>query len=160
MSDPCHAECKDGVCDSDANDAEPCSDGLTCTLNDACLSGTCVGRSTCVGINGCIIADCVQTGCVPIDKCPAAIGACAQFGACNETTGVCLSMPLNEGQRCNDGNSCTVADQCVAGLCQGAPIGVGPELPAAALSAPWLAGLAVALIAFAIFRVQTRRTRS
>lgn len=160
MSDPCHAECQNGVCLTDANDAEPCSDGLTCTEHDACLSGRCVGQSTCVGINGCVIADCVLTGCAPIDKCPAMLSECVQTGACNETTGECISTPRNEGQSCDDGNSCTIADQCVVGLCQGTALGVAPDLPAAALSTPWLAGLAAALIAFATFRVQTRRARS
>jgi len=157
-TDPCRAECENGVCNSTVNNGETCDDGLTCTTGDVCVGAKCVGQSTCVGINPCIVADCKETGCAAIDKCPAAISACAQFGACNETTGACLITPINEGQSCDDANSCTVGDRCVAGQCEGTPL--GPEQPAAALSAPWLAGLAVALGTFAIFRVQRHRTRS
>lgn len=100
-------QCNTGVCDEDADSctAEPvadgtgCDDGLYCSVNDACTSGVCGGSDR----------DCSQSA----DQCNSA--------SCNEDANECLPVPLPDGTGCEDGQFCTVADSCTAGLCGGTP---------------------------------------
>ena len=101
--------CDDGnVCTTDScdprtgclhvNNTLRCDDGNACTENDQCGGGTCQGKPVnCWNNNPCLLP-----GCDP------AVG-CVYSAA----TGV----------PCDDGNACTVKDQCTAsGTCAGAPI--------------------------------------
>jgi hypothetical protein len=98
----------------------PCTDGLRCTENDACLTdGGCRGRAVV----------CQQT----TDKCR------EEQGACVEADGGCAFPPVANGTSCDDGNPCTLADACQAGACQsGSPascaVGVCRFLAATCLS--------------------------
>ncbi|NUN13438.1 MAG: hypothetical protein HUU55_07365 [Myxococcales bacterium] len=77
----------------------PCSDGNACTIGDNCQSGVCVpgGQPNCDDQNVCT-AD-----------------------GCNSNTGDCVNLPILAP--CDDGDPCTVNDQCVQGACQpGAPL--------------------------------------
>jgi hypothetical protein len=88
--------CVGGVCQhSDLTVA--CDDGDSCTLNDVCSGGTCSGTP----------ADCSFLD----DIC--------NMGVCQPTTGLCRAVSTNDGGGCNDGQSCTVNDQCSGGVCLG-----------------------------------------
>ena len=100
--------CSDGVCDevTDSCDGEslppgsPCDDELWCTVDDQCD-----GQGGCAGS--------------PRD-CSALDGPCRE-GICVEQQQACVGDPINEGQPCDDGLWCTVADACQAGGCTGQP---------------------------------------
>ncbi len=73
--------------------------GAACVSNDQCPSGFCVD-----GV--CCNAACDAGAC---DACSIAAGA--------PTDGTCAPVP--DGAACNDGNACTQADSCQAGVCAG-----------------------------------------
>ncbi|NOX57982.1 MAG: hypothetical protein GXP29_03880 [Planctomycetes bacterium] len=90
-----------GVCEgAPTNEGGFCDDGDLCTLTDACTNGVCVGTA--------------------ID-CSAFDDTCV-FGACNSSTGVCESLPANEGGGCDDGDGCTINDVCSNGTCEADPL--------------------------------------
>lgn len=100
-SDACHVA---GVCDPstgacsnpNARDGTMCNDGDACTQTDFCTAGSCLGGNPVV--------------CTRIDACHLA-------GVCDPANGVCSNPSAPDGSRCNDGDACTVADACVAGVC-------------------------------------------
>ncbi len=73
-----------------------CSDGLPCTLNDACSNGKCVGG---------VLKSCPGDTCHE-GVCDAATGSCGQTNKANDTP-------------CDDANACTASDKCAAGSCKG-----------------------------------------
>lgn len=75
-----------------------CNDGLNCTSADSCLFGHCTGTQM----------DCSAFD----DQC--------LHGVCNESTQQCETEEANQGQACDDGLFCTVADECNTGTCGGA----------------------------------------
>jgi hypothetical protein len=87
------------VCQHEANDA-PCNDGLFCNGGDTCGGGTCS----------------VHSG----DPCdgPDGDGSCAE--SCNESADNCTAADP-DGSACNDGDFCTVSDECSGGTCTGEP---------------------------------------
>ncbi len=96
--------CDDGtVCTEDAcapsgsctNTPVPgtCEDGNVCTTNDACAEGTCVGGPA---------LDCNDGTPCTSDSCDALAG--------------CVNVTL-AGQKCDDGNVCSVGDVCGLGKC-------------------------------------------
>ena len=96
---PCR-ECKsDGTCGIKAPNTS-CDDGDACTTQDACNgNGTCSGNS-------------VACNTPPNNQCFNSPGSCSG-GNCSYT-----KKPVGTG--CNDGNSCTVTDECNAdGVCVG-----------------------------------------
>jgi hypothetical protein len=52
-------------------------------------------------------------------RCSVASDQCHSGGTCDPATGRCVSPPLTDGTSCNDGNPCTRADSCQAGVCVG-----------------------------------------
>ena len=76
------------------NDAGACSDGNVCTLNDACQAGVCIGGAEANCNDG---NPCTDDGC--------------------DATGGCFH-DANEAP-CQDGDVCTVGDQCEASGCVG-----------------------------------------
>ncbi len=97
FADSCHAgNCVNGMCEKvAANDGSACDDGLFCTDNDACQSGTCVGGT--------------QKFCPSPDNC--------HVGACDEATKACGQAPSNDGASCDDGDPCTYSGTCANGTC-------------------------------------------
>lgn len=99
---PCFGSlCVAGMCaaPTPAFDFTACDDGNTCTENDYCMAGACVGS--------------------PL-SCPNA-GAC-NVAICDPVQG-CLSTPANNGDPCDDGDPCTGSGSCQAGICQkGTPL--------------------------------------
>ena len=83
----------DGLCVYEPLNA-PCSDGDACTVGDACQEGQCVPGApmVCDDLNPCTT-----------DSCSALAG--------------CI-FEVND-DLCDDGNKCTLNDQCVAGVCVG-----------------------------------------
>jgi subtilisin-like proprotein convertase family protein len=80
-------------------DGSVCDDGRFCTLNDVCATGVCTGTlNPCDDSNGCTL-----------DSCDDATSQCV-----NDQTAM-------DGAGCDDGEFCTVADTCAAGICGGSP---------------------------------------
>jgi len=114
--------CFDCFVAADCNDANPCTDDLCvarnciysynsascndqnpCTLSDRCSGGVCVGSSpvNCSGAGDqCNVASCDTNG---------------LLGNCD------IRTPVPNGTGCNDGNLCTLSDQCQVGVCVGTP---------------------------------------
>jgi hypothetical protein len=91
--------CTDDTCDPaqgcvHTNNSSPCSDNSKCTLTDTCVDGKCVGGNLldCDDKN-----ECTSDGCVPEAGC----------------------VNLANSNPCDDGNACTVGEQCSAKKCQG-----------------------------------------
>ncbi len=127
--------------------SQPCDDGSLCTANDFCRDGNCVGDAVdCSDDNPCTVATCDPlTGCrhewvlgvACDDQDPCTVNdQCFEEGCqgdaitcltsnpceksvCDGQTGQCAVTPL-DGPPCNDGNVCTLQDQCVVGSCVGA----------------------------------------
>ena len=92
-----------GVC-SNPNKADntPCNDSNGCTQTDTCQAGTCTGANPVV--------------CTALDQCHVA-------GVCNPATGACSNPAKANNTPCDDGNGCTQADKCQAGVCMsGGPV--------------------------------------
>jgi Immune inhibitor A-like, MAM domain len=81
-------------------DGVACEDGLFCTVNDACLSGQCVGG----GIN-----DCGS----PPSTCEAV--------QCDEATASCGVVAANEGATCTPASLCAATGVCASGTCNEVP---------------------------------------
>jgi hypothetical protein len=88
-------EASDACDEEPAPDGTPCDDGSWCTGADACSAGGCVHAPRCLE----------ETG----DPCT--------YFSCNETARSCDELTLSDGEECNDGNVCTLAAACQAGLC-------------------------------------------
>ncbi len=80
------------------NNTSSCDDGNACTTGDACLVGTCQGTDS---------SDCSDED----DAC--------NVGECNPDNGECRAVPRAESAMCDDANSCTLMDVCMAGSCMG-----------------------------------------
>ena len=135
-----------GVCDlQPAADGKACDDGDACSGPDTCASGACVPETpTCEVSDGCHVAEChPAAGCRirPIGVACPGEGLCTQSAgctggqcvetsfvtcdaseqcqaaACDQADGECKESPV-EGP-CDDGDGCTVDDQCAAGACLG-----------------------------------------
>ncbi len=76
-------------------DGSECSDGSECTVQDACLGGSCLGGSARLCDDGNV---CTADGCDALAK-----------GGCVHVTAV---------GPCSDGNPCTVGDACVGATCE------------------------------------------
>jgi cysteine-rich repeat protein len=120
----------------------PCDDEDPCTVKDSCVSGACSGYA--VPCDCAVDADCdkledgdVCNGTLVCDAsklpftcavdpltvvaCPGPEGVDAQCldASCDPETGECSLVPANESGICNDGDACTLFDQCTAGVCAG-----------------------------------------
>jgi len=93
------AECVAGVCEEASRscvgqpiaDGDLCDDGQYCSVNERCSGGQCGGGQ-------------------PRD-CTAAGGGCLD-GVCDENADQCTGDPLIAGIPCNDGQFCTINDDC------------------------------------------------
>ncbi len=97
--DQCHA----GVCDAATGACVPvpvtdgtfCEDGNACTSSDSCQMGACAAGPPTI----CPAAQCNTVTCDPVAGC--------------------VYNPLPNGTMCDDGNPCTVNDNCQFGGCSG-----------------------------------------
>ncbi len=79
-------------------DGTTCDDGQFCMIGENCQAGICTGGSA--------------RDCDDFDICTA--------DSCNETTDSCEHSPAAaDGTPCDDGQYCTVNDECTAGTCGG-----------------------------------------
>ncbi len=122
-SDACNAGvCNlDGTCSLEAQTGATCDDGQFCTENDACTaSGACEGTAL----------SCNDTILCTTDACDEANGTCSNTpneALCGDSTDcqtwVCDAslgcQPNNIVGSCDDGDPCTLSDNCNAGLCIG-----------------------------------------
>ena len=118
-------DCTEAVCSTSQGcihvaiaDGLDCSDGYYCTVNDACIAGTCVGEeesSFCDDIDSCNLRVCdidafsnsTGSGCIEVDApngtpCPDLGNECLRNGTC--LLGNCTNFTELD---CNDYNSCT-----------------------------------------------------
>ncbi len=114
-----------------AADDEPCDDGDPCTLDDACLEGTCAGSAIdCSDLDArCLVGRCDRLlGCIaelaPSGTACRAATPCSGLGECDGRGG-CIAPPAV----CDDGDPCTI-DTCDADgvTC----VSYGPERPSCA----------------------------
>lgn len=128
--------------------ASPCDDGWSCTTNDVCKAGKCVGTDQCVASQPCMASacgtgsDCVETPLAVGAPCHAAgcKGFCDAGGVCKVADGDlacddkdtcsqetcnaygCSHVALVDATACDDGQSCTTSDACKGGVCTGAAV--------------------------------------
>ncbi len=128
---PCiSAACEGGSCVA-SFDAGDCDDGDACSLVEQCdglghcvasllapAGTTCLSPDLCAGDGACdALGTCVIPSTSP-PPCSGDFGPCAQ-ATCDPGTGSC-SVVLDSGAPCDDGDACTVADQCDSvGSCAG-----------------------------------------
>lgn len=86
--------CVAGTCEFAPNSANPCDDGVACTVSDVCVGATCQG--------------------VPL-VCNDGL-ACTNDG-CNPGTGACDYVPMPGP--CDDSDPCTIGDMCNGSQCVG-----------------------------------------
>lgn len=97
-------ECTTGLCDEtlDQCTPEPLPDGLLCDDQDLCT-----------GAGMCAYGECLAG--TPVDC--SLMGDACNVGVCNGNTGNCEPTPVTDGTACEDGSYCTLADECLAGVC-------------------------------------------
>lgn len=83
------------LCDADGD----CDDGLPCTGIETCREGVCIHTDPVV---------CED------------VGQCAESW-CDNATGACRVVNLDDGAACDDGSFCTEPDVCRAGVCESGP---------------------------------------
>ena len=100
--DSCHASVCDphsGVCGTDpAPNGAVCSNGIPCTTNGECSSGSCTQGPAVV--------------CAASDQCHVA-------GTCDPATDLCSNPAAADGTPCDDSDLCTQTDACAQGVCVG-----------------------------------------
>jgi hypothetical protein len=120
------APCTDDACAPAAgclhtpNEAS-CDDGNACTAGDRCHDGKCAPGPTASCDDG---DACTLDACVPASGCTHKPGVpCNDGNPCTDDTCVpatgCTHTP-NQA-KCDDGDACTVGDQCKAGKCKPGP---------------------------------------
>ena len=121
--------CVDGKCSFSFN-ADPCDNGDKCpgdqcdgglckqaNADCACAGGgDCDDDNPCNGVEFCAQGTCNSPG--PVVCITAEVIPCQEY-ACHPAQG-CTWMPKT-GLPCDDGDDCTLADTCAAGVCEGGP---------------------------------------
>jgi hypothetical protein len=145
-SNPCTSDACDKTkgCQN-VNNTSSCNDNSACTTGDLCSGGTCVGGAApnCDDNNACTNDGCDKiTGCTHVNNTSACNdgsactsgdvcgqGACAGTAiscddkkdctadSCDKTLG-CQNVNVPAGQACDDGNACSVGDNCQNGTCK------------------------------------------
>ena len=78
---------------SHAHNTATCNDGSACTSGDVCSQGSCAGA----------VIDCDDKKACTADTCDNSLG--------------CQNVNLPSGAACDDGNACSVGDNCQSGVC-------------------------------------------
>ena len=95
-----------GICEGVpdiAQNGQTCDDSDQCTQQDKCVAGVCKGTPK---------------------KCPDTGNPCTVM-QCAKSTGECVTQNVADSTTCDDGNQCTLNDNCQSGVCTG-----GKENPA------------------------------
>ncbi len=97
----------------------PCAVDLDCGPSNYCNAGTCAGKqiqgAACAGANQCASGSCADGFCCDT-ACNAGICDACSMAAGAATNGTCA---LLTGPVCDDGDACTQATTCQAGVCVG-----------------------------------------
>lgn len=113
-----------------------CDDGISCTLDDACVNGVCTpSASNCACktsadckddgdlCNGTLYCDLSESQCKPIPgseiTCSTASDTTCTKNTCDKATGKCALKPLPEATPCAAGDLCVGDSACKAGQCVG-----------------------------------------
>jgi hypothetical protein len=123
-------KCTAGKC---GGTAQVCNDNIACTVDScsetkggctkdssACAcqtSADCNDGNPCNGIETCNLQTLQCQPGAAVD-CSSLNDAC-NVGTCSVGTGKCQATPKANGTTCDDGNACTQASSCQAGVCQG-----------------------------------------
>ncbi len=115
-------------------DGAPCADGESCTADDVCTGGACVGKPVCTCAtsadcedkddgdlcNGTLFCDVASKNCklnkASVVNCSSVDDTACAVNACQPKTGACALVAL-ENKACEDGTACTSGDACKGGLC-------------------------------------------
>ncbi|MHC5109551.1 MAG: hypothetical protein ACYTHJ_06695 [Planctomycetota bacterium] len=125
--------CSNGVCTGGTQ--RDCDDGSACTIdicdNDEAMceyvpvEDCCITNDDCDDGNDCTVNVCADGNCVnPPLPTGTSCGNDADTACSNADTcvlGECMPNHLEDGTTCDDGDSCTMTDRCVSGLCLGLP---------------------------------------
>lgn len=124
---PCTLDdaCAAGACVGEpARFAAACDDGNPCTTNDVCAGAVCQGVDKLDG-ERCEDGDpCTEGDVCAAGRCGGAPKSCegegdqCNLGVCDPLSGACLRAPRPAGERCDDGDYCTLNDSCEAGVCR------------------------------------------
>ena len=118
--------CTAGAC---AGTALDCDDHNICTADSCDQTDGCVNDGTDITTVGCADDTLCAGGyacagnkrgdCNPATAvdCGAMTIGC-NLGTCDEGTGSCVAVQLDDGSACSDGNACTVDDACHSGVCE------------------------------------------
>ena len=120
-------------------DGAQCSDGNTCTADDACAEGACVGSfdseapgcacdadadcapfedgDLCNGVLKCQAGQCLVDLASEVPPCDPSLDTDCRRLRCEPASGACVLMAEPDGEACEDGNLCTLNDTCDAGVC-------------------------------------------
>ena len=127
--DEAEGEC---VHSASALEGAACEDNNTCTLNDTCLGGTCMGivapellGESCDDSDPCT----VETVCQEDGTCMGILNPCddgnpCSADACHIEDG-CIHW--NAAGSCDDGDACTILDACTDEECVGVPLDCDDE---------------------------------
>jgi len=104
----------DGHCYfNNREDGYPCNDEVFYTVNDVCISGTCIGTTDyCLKYN---------VTCEPLSECTTG-------GVCHPHSGRCTYNMKPDDTLCDDQRMYTVEDRCQKGLCVGQTIDLCHEM--------------------------------
>ncbi len=136
--------CTDDACSSVQGclhvlNTKSCSDGDPCTDGDKCKDGQCLAGTTvvchpCLTDGDCLEYDdgdlcngvptCVESLCQVLPEsvveCPDDPDDCV-VPVCAPEAGLCIPDPAEAPLFCNDGDACTLDDQCEGAVCVGKP---------------------------------------
>ena len=119
----------------------PCNDANSCTTQDKCQEGVCVGQNTCLctedgdcaaqgdgdlckGAFFCSGSGLCEIDAATIPSCPESSFCLAS--SCDGATGECVTESLQEGAPCDDGDQCTDDTVCTDGACVGNAVQCDP----------------------------------
>jgi hypothetical protein len=129
--------CLNGECvgGEQAPDGTPChTTNSLCYTEGRCRIGVCEGSDpiTCPDDGD----PCTSEFCSPISERCESFPQCPDFacstGHCDPATGQCTYTPIKEGEACDDFDSCTIGEHCVAGDCVGTLV----DTPTATATSP------------------------
>ncbi len=117
--------CKAGVCSSGTT--KPCTDGNPCTIDSCdtkgaggCLFNPQPDGQQCEDGNPCTVSDiCAKAKCVMGKLRECGDGNPCTDDACDPDTGNCVNKVLVGIYACDDGDACSLGDQCKSGACVG-----------------------------------------
>ena len=140
--EPCTVDACDkakGCTHQPKEDKTACDDGSVCTPSTACTAGKCTGVNNCEctddskcaqyedgdlcnGLWKCLADSTGKKFCSVAPKsqvkCSAPDGEPCKQGLCEKATGKCSVTAVQNGNKCDDGDACTILEACLEGKCE------------------------------------------